>query len=119
MLKGLAPAKEVEIDFLRALAKHEQAERLEAALKRSNGPGDQTQSESARDAWRAAANWWVTFEQRYDGAPAIVQARSLHARACEAEGDKATAVGLLENFSGPISDAEKAAHLYRASRLKR
>lgn len=119
IVKALAPSIEAETAYIQALCKHEQAERLEAGLSRPGATPGQAEIQSARTAWESAASWWVSFESAHDSAAAVVHARSLHARACEALGQKATAITLLENLSGPVSAADMVSRLYRIQQLKR
>ncbi len=119
LIKAIAQPLEGEIAYVQALCKHEQAERLEAALKRPGASPGPAEIQAARAAWESAAGWWVTFESAHDASPAIVHARGLHARACEALGQSSTAITLLENFAGPVSEAERVARLYRIAQLKR
>ena len=103
----------------RLLARHRRPRHGYRGIVLTRPGATPTELQAARDAWNAAASWWGTFEQAHDGSPAIVQARSLHARACEVLDQKPAAISLLENVSGPITDAEKTAHAYRANQLKR
>src|SRR5262249_41927813 len=109
LLKAASQPLEAEIDYSKALCKHEQAERLEAAPRRPGSPPSPEEINAVRDAWSGVASWWSSFEIANEASPAVVQARSLHARACEALDDKSTAAALLENQSGSMSEAERVA----------
>jgi hypothetical protein len=115
--KASAEPLSAEIDYCLALCTQEQAERLEAARRRS-GAADSAAARAAQEAWKTADGWWVTFEQEHPDAPALAAARTLHARACVALGDPQRAAALMENLSGRLTDLEKTARLYRAQQLK-
>jgi hypothetical protein len=118
LLRALSEPMDAEIIYAMALAKQEQAERLEMVQRKPGAKPTAADRQTAADAWKAAASWWSTLEQEHFNAPGIGAARRLHARACQALQQKDAAITLLENFSGPIVDAEKTARLYQAKQLR-
>lgn len=104
--------------YFLAICKHEQAERLDARLRRNGVKPTAAEEAMVRDAWRNAAGLWETYENTYDFMPFSAAARTLHARALLALDDPTSARSLLENTSGRLSNLEKTARIYQISRLK-
>jgi hypothetical protein len=107
----------VDVLYLLALCKHEQAERAQAKLEQSQKAGKQVstaESEDVRSAWKVAANWWKTYLEHDAAAPNTPSVRRYRARALQFLGQSAEAAAVLRDLSGPFAPLEKTAHLYLA-----
>jgi hypothetical protein len=109
------------VDYLLALCKQEQAERLqfqrdEADRQKKSSSG--AEAKALADAWKSASSWWQSYLNEHASAPAAPAARLLRARALQALGDRAGATALLGDLTGVSSNLEKAARLYLAEQLK-
>lgn len=120
-----AQARSAEVLLLLGLCMHEQAERLEARLDKARRAGKElpdSERREAREAWREAAARWEMYAKENPTATNTPAVRRLWARALAADGDPektAAAIALLEDLSGNLTTAEKTAHLYQASLLKK
>jgi hypothetical protein len=114
---ALALARLPEVTFQLGLCKHEQAERLQAHVDRSSGRAPQTEIDKARNAWDDALGWWTRYATDYPQSPDVAAVRRLRGRAELARGDKDAALKSWQDVSGPFTDAEKIATLYRARQL--
>jgi hypothetical protein len=104
-----------------ALCKQEKAERFQAKRDHALRLGKSLSSAEATElasAWKSASSWWQSYLNEHSSAEAAPTARLLRARALQALGDRAGAIGLLENLSGVSIDLEKFARLYLAKQLK-
>lgn len=114
------------VDYLLALCKHEQAERLQIRqeqAQRHNKPLSGNDTREIRDAWKSASSWWGSYLDEHGSSPAAPAARRLRAQALQMLGQREAAVALLENLSGISDDPdgqslEKTARLYLAKQLK-
>jgi len=113
----------LEVNFLLALAMHEQAERLQlrvddAARAGKPAAGAEETRRACRSAWQNAADWWSTYLEEYADAPTAPAARFHASRAHRMLGEREAAIGLLRDVSGKLTDLEKVAHLYLARQLE-
>ncbi|HEY3789974.1 MAG TPA: hypothetical protein VGL71_14035 [Urbifossiella sp.] len=75
-----------EASFLLALAKHEEAERMQLRVERPGGGSAARVRESANDAWHEAANAWSAFLEQNN--TTALPARTAHAKALAARARK-------------------------------
>jgi hypothetical protein len=122
LLQGLAADPlNVETTNLLALAKHEQAVRLQARVDRDREDGKEVSAadvDAARKAWQTALSWWNDLAAETYAAAVAPAARWHQAEARFALGDKDAARAFLSDLSGDLSPLEKTARLYRVSKLK-
>jgi hypothetical protein len=111
VLGSTADSLGADAAYFLALCKHDQAERLAAAGKRSP-------PERVADAWRTADRLWSQFLEDYPNSAAAPAARACRGRALEANGERAAAAALWENVAGDLSPLEKLGRLHQAKRLK-
>jgi hypothetical protein len=109
-----------EVNYQLALAKHEQAERLQLRVEFPNraektAVGD---ADEARKAWLNAADWWTTYLREYPDAPASSSARfnACHARLMLGERD--AALDLLRDHS-KLTALEKVGRITRTRQLEK
>jgi hypothetical protein len=113
-----------EVNYQLALAKHEQAERLQLradeAVRLKKPP--ELDPVDPQSAWQNAKDWWGTYLQEYADAPTIPSARVHAARARLRVGERDAALELLRDVSdtfGKLTDLEKLGHLYLARQVER
>jgi hypothetical protein len=118
---AMAGPRSTEITYDLGLCKHEQAERLQARLdaasRKAGAAPAPDEAEQVQAAWRDALGWWKTFAEQYASSPAQSAARRLRGRAQAMLGDWQGAVASWQDLSGPLTDPEKLASLYRARQL--
>jgi hypothetical protein len=106
-----------ELTYQLGLCTQEEAERLQArAAAAGASEGDR---EKARQAWEDALDWWKKCAEQHAARPEAPAARRLRGRAEEALGDPDAAAKTWQDVSGPMTDLEKLASLYRARQLSR
>jgi hypothetical protein len=113
-----------EVNYQLALAKHEEAERLQLRADeavRLKKPRD-VDPVDPQAAWQNAKDWWATYIQEYADAPTIPCARSHAARTRLMIGERDAALDLLRDLSdttGKLTDLEKLGRLYLVRELDR
>ncbi len=112
-----------ELAYLLALCKHEQAERLQARLGLlARLPGTVPNAgdlENARLAWVEAEGHWARFPDRHEKRPGAVAARRMHGEALARLGRWPEAAKVWRDLSGPLTEQEKLANLYRARQAEK
>jgi hypothetical protein len=120
LLEGVsADARGADLTYQLALCMHEQAVQRANLVHRAREKPDAADTQAARDAWTTALSWWNTYSSDYPRAAGAASARLLRAYACRALGDNKTAITLLEDSSGWLSDLERVARQYEARQLKK
>ncbi len=138
LLQGaIAGPRLADITYQLALCKHEEAQRLQARLDllARRGSVKDVDREKCQAAWEDAMVWWRDFEQmdwrkdmveygwwkpetiQGEARQDVIAARRLRARAEEGHGDIDAAIKTDRDLSGPVTDLEKLALLYRARQL--
>jgi hypothetical protein len=109
---------ESEATYQIALAKQEQAERLQTKVGKDKRDAVNDEARAARSAWTEAAEWWTSYLREPASATGALHARFLKARAVEALGKRDEAVALLEDVRGIPTAVERGGRLYLARQLK-
>jgi hypothetical protein len=122
MLQSLAAEPlNSEATYQLALSKHEVAERSQADLDRTRQAGktpSPSDDRKAKEAWKAAAEWWETFLEEFPAAVATAEARIYRARALEQLGQKEAAVALLQSAPPEANPLQATARLLFLQRLQ-
>jgi hypothetical protein len=118
VLQGaIAGPRLAEVTYQLALCKHEEAERVQARVEAAGAAATEDDRDRARQAWDDTVQWWQKFAEQFVGGASVPAARRLQGRAEAARGDADAARKAWQDVSGPMTDLEKLASLYRAGQL--
>jgi hypothetical protein len=118
LLNGrMAGPRGAEVTYQLGLCKQEQAERLQGHHDMTAGSAGAADLENVQTAWQHALGWWVEYDTKYPNGADRAAVRRLRGRAEQALGDTAAARATWQNVSGPMTELEKVAALYRARQL--
>ena len=135
-----AEVRAPDVSFELALCKHEQAERLQAAVDRLRQAGKAVpaeDAEAAKEGWNNAVTWWQSYVNEAATSPlprktdprlaepppdvrtsARAAATILEARAQVALGRRDAAVNLLQAAPADLPEAEQVTRLYLLRQLR-
>ncbi len=117
LLGAAAKPRDAEVIYQLGLCMQEQAEQRQAridVLARDGVAPAKSDAERGKRAWEDAKGWWTRFATDYGQERAAPAARQNRGRAEAMLGDWKAAAASFGDLSGPMSDQEKVAALYRA-----
>jgi hypothetical protein len=118
MAGSAADALSALLTYFLALTKHEEAERLQVRVEKQSGAASADTMESARQAWKSAADWWDTYLTENPLAHGAYAARALRARCLEGLGQPEAAAALLREPGANNPNLAEVGRLYRIRQLQ-